>query len=380
MLSRSADQIIILNSKLSITDFPKYHVKELNSTGIQNASNYLAKICTNANFISLWGKNNSELIGYLAYYSNTEMHYITMVWVSQRFRKQGFGGELISKFLELNSNESRLEVFPETPEFRIYKSFGYLPFIQEEASKKILMRRCNSVSIMQPYFFPNIQYFQLMHASKIFVFYDDVNFRKGSWINRNLIRLKPHEQTLAYFNVPIENISQNKEIKDTRIANEHRWKIRFLNKISNSYRHSPNYEEIYSQLEQFMKKEYLSIADLAIKSVEFVNNYLNLDVESRLSSVDFSDSKGMPKADRLIHITKKLGFDHYLNSEGGFEIYRKDYFEKFGVKLNFMHDKYSETLYQSQTEKKPFKLSILDNLMNLSKSEVKNQFLDYRLF
>ena len=77
---------------------------------------------------------------------------------------------------------------------------------------------------------------------------------------------------------------------------------------------------------------------------------------------------------------KKLGFDHYLNTEGGFEIYRKDYFEKFGVKLNFMHDNYSESLYQSQTEKKPFKLSILDNLMNFSKSEVKNQILDYRLF
>ena len=88
----------------------------------------------------------------------------------------------------------------------------------------------------------------------------------------------------------------------------------------------------------------------------------------------------MKKKIYKFHITKKLGFDHYLNTEGGFEIYRKDYFEKFGVKLNFMHDNYSESLYQSQTEKKPFKLSILDNLMNFSKSEVKNQILDYRLF
>ena len=43
-------------------------------------------------------------------------------------------------------------------------------------------------AIMQPYFFPYIGYFQLMHAVDVFVIYDDVQYMKGGWINRNLIR------------------------------------------------------------------------------------------------------------------------------------------------------------------------------------------------
>ena len=44
-----------------------------------------------------------------------------------------------------------------------------------------------NVAIMQPYIFPYIGYFHLIQASSIFVFYDDVNFIKGGWINRNRI-------------------------------------------------------------------------------------------------------------------------------------------------------------------------------------------------
>jgi len=43
------------------------------------------------------------------------------------------------------------------------------------------------LAIMQPYLFPYIGYFQLIHAVDSFVVYDDVNFIKGGWINRNFI-------------------------------------------------------------------------------------------------------------------------------------------------------------------------------------------------
>jgi WbqC-like protein family len=43
------------------------------------------------------------------------------------------------------------------------------------------------VSIMQPYFFPYIGYFQLAACSDIFVFHDDVQYIKGGWVNRNRI-------------------------------------------------------------------------------------------------------------------------------------------------------------------------------------------------
>ena len=53
------------------------------------------------------------------------------------------------------------------------------------------------MAIMQPYLFPYIGYFQLINAVDIFVLYDDVNFRKQSWINRNKIMLNGKEHTFT---------------------------------------------------------------------------------------------------------------------------------------------------------------------------------------
>ena len=43
------------------------------------------------------------------------------------------------------------------------------------------------IAIMQPYFFPYLGYFQLIQAVDTFVFFDDVQFIKNGYINRNRI-------------------------------------------------------------------------------------------------------------------------------------------------------------------------------------------------
>lgn len=54
------------------------------------------------------------------------------------------------------------------------------------------------LGIMQPYFMPYIGYWQLMNAVDQYVVYDDVNFIKGGWINRNRILLNGEAK---YFNI-----------------------------------------------------------------------------------------------------------------------------------------------------------------------------------
>ncbi|MFM1836501.1 MAG: hypothetical protein RJA04_1189, partial [Bacteroidota bacterium] len=72
-----------------------------------------------------------------------------------------------------------------------------------------------SVAIMQPYFFPYLGYFQLVQAVDDFVFYDDVMFIKKGWINRNRILLQGRE---FLFTIPLEKQSQNKTIRESRVA------------------------------------------------------------------------------------------------------------------------------------------------------------------
>ena len=70
------------------------------------------------------------------------------------------------------------------------------------------------IAVMQPYIFPYIGYFQLIKSVETFIFYDDVNFIKHGWINRNKILINGEESLITF---PCRKISQNKEIREIEI-------------------------------------------------------------------------------------------------------------------------------------------------------------------
>ena len=87
------------------------------------------------------------------------------------------------------------------------------------------------LAIMQPYFLPYLGYWQLMARADRFVVYDDVNFIKGGWINRNRILVNGAP---VYVTIPVEKVSQHKKICDCRIASG-RWREKLLRSIEMSY-------------------------------------------------------------------------------------------------------------------------------------------------
>src|SRR5680860_768712 len=96
------------------------------------------------------------------------------------------------------------------------------------------------IAIMQPYLFPYIGYFQLIMSVDDFVFYDDVNFIKGGWINRNNITLNGNKKLIT---IPLEKQSSNKLINETRI-NAHlyeEWSKKVKKSIFQSYKKAPYY-------------------------------------------------------------------------------------------------------------------------------------------
>jgi hypothetical protein len=71
------------------------------------------------------------------------------------------------------------------------------------------------LAIMQPYIFPYIGYFQLLSAVDTFVIYDDVNFIKQGWINRNQILLNGK---VFRFNIILKDSSSFKKINEIEVA------------------------------------------------------------------------------------------------------------------------------------------------------------------
>ena len=98
------------------------------------------------------------------------------------------------------------------------------------------------VAIMQPYFMPYIGYFQLINAVDKFIIYDDVNFIKKGWINRNTILVNGK---CLLVSIPLKKVTQNKVIDQINIANDLNWQTDLLKTITLAYKKAPFFEEVF---------------------------------------------------------------------------------------------------------------------------------------
>ena len=229
------------------------------------------------------------------------------------------------------------------------------------------------VSIMQPYFFPYIGYFQLIANSDVFVIYDDVNFIKKGWINRNSILVN---NTSYLFSMPLQNVSQNKHINEIFISDLDKWKRDLLKTISSSYKKAPFYQDVYPLIEKIISFDELNLALYIQYSLQNLCEYLNLNTKLIMSSeiVKNNDLRGENK---IIDICLQLGATQYVNAIGGFELYTKENFRVKNIDLKFI--KSENIVYQQfKNEFVPW-LSIIDVLMFNSKNQVISMLNEYDL-
>lgn len=190
-----------------------------------------------------------------------------------------------------------------------------------------------SVAIMQPYAFPYIGYFALVEASARFVFYDDVQHKPRGWINRNRILMQGRDHL---FSIPVSKASQNALIQDVQLHEPEAFRTLFLHQLGQSYRRAPHARVALRYVDDVLSAGHSSIAELAMHSVQCACSLIGIEREFMRSSVSFADTRGLPRADRLIAIAHASGASRYVNSPGGHALYDPAYFAKRGVELQFV--------------------------------------------
>lgn len=252
-----------------------------------------------------------------------------------------------------------------------------------------------SIAIMQPYLFPYVGYFQLIHASGVFVFYDDVNFINRGWVNRNRILLNGKDHMIT---MPCIDASQNRLIKDIPVMPDPKVVVKLLTTIRMAYAKAPYFDAVYPLIERILGTIHIdtgrvtvptsafpmlsmemgaitgvtSIADLGISSVLVFCEYLGISRTFRRSSEQYNNRE-LKKADRLIDICHREGVTHYINAPGGKAIYTKEYYAAKGVALDFLNSRKYE-YPQFGGEFVPW-LSMIDVLMFNSPEVVNNEML-----
>ena len=219
--------------------------------------------------------------------------------------------------------------------------------------KKIL--NSAKVAVMQPYFFPYIGYYQLVCASDIFVFYDDVHYIKRGWINRNRILVNGAP---SYITVSLQGASQNKHIRDIGLLDNRR---KLLRSIELAYGKAPYFRQAMKPVREVLEAPAQNIAQLAMHSVTAVMNYLGIHREYRVSGDDFAETRALDRADRLIAITMACGARRYINAPGGRELYKESYFREKGIELTFLEPRIQP--YAQSNKTFVAGLSIIDVIM-----------------
>jgi hypothetical protein len=232
----------------------------------------------------------------------------------------------------------------------------------------------NSCGVMQPYFFPYLGYFQLIEAVDNFVHYDDVNYIKRGWINRNRVLINGAP---SYLTVPIDSASQNVAINKTLTDESQQWRTKTLKQMELSYRRAPQFESAIEIFKEVVFSPVGSISELGIRSVEMVVDYLGIKVQFHRSSSFNMLDRGLDRQERLVELSKKIDCDEYINPEGGQDLYDSEYFNQRGINLKFLYSKCPEYV-QFKDEFVPA-LSILDVLMFNSKEQILEQLGSYQL-
>lgn len=229
------------------------------------------------------------------------------------------------------------------------------------------------VGIMQPYFIPYIGYWQLINAVDKYIIYDDVNYIKGGWINRNQILLngKAH-----YINVQMHEASPNKKINEITINKNKMYINKNLRMIIAAYEKAPYFKEGYELIESIFYNEQNNLAKFITDSIKEVCHYLNITTEILISS-EIVKNNLLKGQEKVIDICRSLGGTKYFNAIGGLNLYSYDEFIKYGIKLSFIKSNVIE-YKQFDNEFVP-NLSILDVIMFNSRNEITGYLKKYSL-
>ncbi|KAE8759819.1 hypothetical protein FSO04_11975 [Paraburkholderia madseniana] len=222
------------------------------------------------------------------------------------------------------------------------------------------------LAIMQPYLFPYIGYFQLVAAVDKFVFYDDVNFIKNGWINRNRILLGDQ---IRYLTVPLAGASPMLKINDVLIQPRERWLRKLLESIRHAYAKAPQYPRISELIEQILTAPFDHISLLASHTVTEICRYLEIDTEFVASSTRYGNAQ-LKGTHRVIDICAREQALIYVNLPGGRALYDGEAFSARGVELAFIepnlcpYSQFDDVFHPA--------LSILDVLMFNGKDNVRD--------
>jgi len=224
---------------------------------------------------------------------------------------------------------------------------------------------------MQPYFFPYIGYFQLMQAADVFVIYDDVQYIKGGWINRNLIRI---DNAPAWLTLPVRKASISLPINQREYQLDEDHVQATQRRLHAAYAKVPAYSDTAAFVDGLLAYPDPNVASFNANLLENVARRLGIECRFVTSS-SINKPTDLKGEARLIDLCGRLHASHYVNAIGGMELYSAESFDEAGIQLSFLRTQAPPATLDTG----PQHLSILDTLFREDADASRARLRDYEL-
>jgi hypothetical protein len=212
------------------------------------------------------------------------------------------------------------------------------------------------VSIHQPQYLPWLGYFDKIAGCDIFIFLDNVQFKKNEWQNRNKIKT---DQKWQWLSVPVIH-KFGQRINEVEINNTVRWGKKHLQALATNYSKTPFFKEHLDFFEKTYKREWKRLLDINLHLIHYLVKALGLSNKKFRMASEYQSREG--PTERLVDLCKLVGADIYLSGQDGAKYLDLDEFKKEGIQVVFQS--YKHPLYpQLFGDFEPY-LSVVDLLFN----------------
>lgn len=222
---------------------------------------------------------------------------------------------------------------------------------------------------MQPYFLPYIGYWQLLAAADQFVLYDQIQYTKKGWINRNRFLLNGRDEV---FTLPLRKAPEGLDVVQREVAPEFD-PNKLLARWRGAYQRAPHFAETIALMERVLSCADRNLFAFVRHSICTVSAHLGIHTPIVTSSDLPADATAGRGAEKVLGICRAEGATCYLNPIGGMELYDREAFVRRGVALQFLRAQPIEYAQLGGTYV-PW-LSILDVLMFNSVDVVRDRML-----
>ena len=187
------------------------------------------------------------------------------------------------------------------------------------------------VAILQSNYIPWKGYFDIIGSVDAFVLYDDMQYTKNDWRNRNKIKT---QNGLQWLSIPVRQESLHQKINETKITDA-KWNVNHWRTISQSYAKAPHFKAQKEWLEAlYMGATSESISEINRHFIDAINEKLGIKTKI-YDSREFVLAEG--KSERLLALCQELGATTYLSGPAASDYLDESIFKEAGIAVEWMN-------------------------------------------